>query len=312
MDVRIEALKRGFGDNDIDRKTLETLDLCLNRIKNEMSCRLNKPLKEVDLLTLAKPQLYLTSEEWDMAKRFLRELPQLRKKYRLPVFEHLPDVFLYDKGLVFLPPKAIKYLKDKDFIDGGGYIGDSILVFKKYLPRKIWSFEISDENVSLFQKTIELNSISPDDCELIVNGLGEKDETLSCQVASGLGANLHTQGEKEIQIRSIDSFVREKNITIGCIKLDVEGYESATIRGSLETLKRDRPVLLLSIYHNPYDFFELKPYLESLNLNYRFLIRQTTPASIPGMPFRHKLFGNQSLVPLVEVSLIAYPAELDE
>lgn len=34
-------------------------------------------------------------------------------------------------------------------------------------------------------------------------------------------------------------------------------------------------MLAISIYHSPEDFFLLKPYLESLNLGYRFMVRRS-------------------------------------
>ena len=43
--------------------------------------------------------------------------------------------------------------------------------------------------------------------------------------------------------------------------------------GSCETIKRDRPIILLAIYHRWDDMFKLQEYLMSLDLNYKFYIR---------------------------------------
>jgi hypothetical protein len=45
------------------------------------------------------------------------------------------------------------------------------------------------------------------------------------------------------------------------------------IEWATETIKRDRPILLLSIYHRWDDLFKLQEYLMDLNLNYKFYIR---------------------------------------
>ena len=47
---------------------------------------------------------------------------------------------------------------------------------------------------------------------------------------------------------------------------DVEGFEPEVIRGALETIKKSHPVLVLSFYHTPEEFYEIKSYIESLNL----------------------------------------------
>jgi hypothetical protein len=59
--------------------------------------------------------------------------------------------------------------------------------------------------------------------------------------------------------------------------MDIEGLESAAIHGAAETIKKFKPVLLISIYHTPDDFFSIKPFIEDLNLGYRFLIRKLSP-----------------------------------
>jgi hypothetical protein len=45
------------------------------------------------------------------------------------------------------------------------------------------------------------------------------------------------------------------------------------IEWATELIKRDNPVLLLSIYHRWDDLFRLQEYLMNLNLNYKFYIR---------------------------------------
>ena len=81
---------------------------------------------------------------------------------------------------------------------------------------------------------------------------------------------------QEISITSIDDFFSGKNDVIGLIKLDVEGEELGVIKGALETIKRDKPILLISVYHRPEDFFFIKPLIDDLNLGYKFMIRKTS------------------------------------
>jgi hypothetical protein len=45
------------------------------------------------------------------------------------------------------------------------------------------------------------------------------------------------------------------------------------IKWAKETIKRDRPIILLSIYHRRDDLFKLQEYLINLDLSYKFYIR---------------------------------------
>jgi len=76
---------------------------------------------------------------------------------------------------------------------------------------------------------------------------------------------------------TIDQIVEdEKSLRVGLIKLDVEGAEASTIEGGLRVICRDRPILIISVYHTPRDFFGIRPHLESLDLDYQFGFRKIT------------------------------------
>ena len=66
------------------------------------------------------------------------------------------------------------------------------------------------------------------------------------------------------------------------------------IQGALETIKSQKPVLVIAIYHQPEEFYELKPFLEQLNLGYKFRMRRSCFCNL-----------------LYELVLIAYPEEAD-
>ena len=58
--------------------------------------------------------------------------------------------------------------------------------------------------------------------------------------------------------RSIDSFVEETGFDrVDLIKFDLEGGDMNAIKGSIETMKKYRPQLALSIYHAASDFWEI-------------------------------------------------------
>ena len=78
---------------------------------------------------------------------------------------------------------------------------------------------------------------------------------------------------EDVDIISVDELVRERQLQVGLIKLDVEGFEPQAMRGALHTIKTQRPVIISAIYHTPEEYYELKPYIESLDLGYEFKLR---------------------------------------
>jgi FkbM family methyltransferase len=186
---------------------------------------------------------------------------------------------LNDNGLKFLPDTVQKQLEGKDFIDGGAYIGDSIPALIKYKPSRIYAFEPDFTNRQQLTKNCSRfgwKGIVPVD-----KGLGDSKTT--AQIVSNASCScvkidkIGQDTQNCIEITDIDSFVIENNINLGVIKLDIEGLELAVIHGAVESIKKYKPVLLISIYHTPDDFFYIKPFIENLELGYTFLVRKLSP-----------------------------------
>ncbi len=49
------------------------------------------------------------------------------------------------------------------------------------------------------------------------------------------------------------------------------------LSGAVETIKSQKPMLFISIYHSVEDFFEIKPWIENLDLGYKFEIIKEQP-----------------------------------
>lgn len=176
----------------------------------------------------------------------------------------IKEVLYYKNGLSFIPGDVEDRLKDKCIIDGGACCGDSALVFSEFDVEKIYSFEIMDNLVKVLEENINLNNVS-EKVEIVQLGLsGKSNETISIM-------------GKDVKTTTIDEF--SQNIKIGAIKLDIEGVEFSVISGALEAIKRDKPILLICIYHNAKDLFEIKPMLEDLNIGYKFMVRDSEPCN---------------------------------
>lgn len=202
-------------------------------------------------------------------------LKKNRKSYILSKDHYEQSVFYYKHGLVFLPRSQIKKLENKDFIDAGAYIGDSAIVFSKhYRPNKIYSFEPNRHNFALLTKTVEINK--PINIIPIKKGLGDTDSTASMTFQKS-GSFISEGGKHPIEITTIDNFIRRKKINLGLIKMDLEGYELEAIKGAEKTIKKFKPILLVSIYHTGKDFFEIKPLIENWVKGYKFMVRKLNP-----------------------------------
>jgi hypothetical protein len=126
----------------------------------------------------------------------------------------------------------------------------------------------------LMKKTIKINNLE----NIIIpveEWLWDKIEKQKIDMSYNTSSIIWWKKWKEINMNTIDNFVEQNNIwTIWLIKRDIEWYELESIKWAEKTIKKDKPILLISIYHTGKDFFLIKPLLESRNLWYNFKIRK--------------------------------------
>lgn len=218
-------------------------------------------------------------------------LPLDGKKWLLPVSPEAYGAWIH-YGLDLLPAGVRGYVAGKDFVDVGAFVGDSAIYMLGYAPRKIYGFEPSPVNYVSFIKTIQENGL--DEVVPLRRGLSDAPSTAHI-VEQRTGSHIATDprqaaGAPTIEISTIDRECREMNV--GVIKMDVEGFEYNAVKGALETIRRDRPVLLISAYHTGRDFFEILPMLRALGKDYHFRFLDLNPEIVS------------------EKLLAAYPAEL--
>jgi len=274
---RLPALSAGLDDNSIKNviRFLERPALYADIDNNDNSLNI--------MPILAVPPK-------DIA-RFNSEKTLLSKRFGIPEEDLIFECFFNKLRIPDFPEAVKNYIKNKIFLDVGAYIGDSALVMLGFSPSKIYAFDASPKNAERFKKVMEFNKIPESKVELILSGIGDHEYEISFNDNGELDADLNVAGNTKIHVDSLDHLCKNMG-QIGFIKSDIEGFGLDMARGMTEILKRDRPVLSLAIYHNPDEFFEIKPFLESLNLNYKFEISAHS----------YYFWG--------EIYLHAYPAEL--
>ncbi|MBS4759485.1 MAG: FkbM family methyltransferase [Clostridium sp.] len=192
--------------------------------------------------------------------------------YKLPVDFFLSEVFF--NKLELNNTNKDNFI-NRDIIDAGACIGDSALILSEFTNKKVYAFEPGEKNFKLMEKTILLNE--KENIVPVMYGLGNKEETLYLnqdKISGNIGgsylADSNIKEAERVNIIPLDKYVRENNLDVGLIKIDVEGFEQNVLEGAYETIKNCKPTLLISIYHKPDDFFKIPPMLKHWYLNYKF------------------------------------------
>lgn len=244
--------------NDLDPESKDDVDKILKNLEY---------MNTHSLIETIKNYLYREEEVF----KHMKYMESIKNKYKLPVEIYEESIFKYKHGLKFLPQNIIKSLNNKDFLDCGAYNGDSALMFvRDYNPKNVYSFEPILSNYNSLLENIKLNNLK--NVIPINKGVGEKSGILNFY-SLDISSYVSETGNERIDVVSIDEFVSENNLSVGLIKMDVEGYELEVLKGAKRTIKEFKPVLLIGIYHNPEEFFRTNNYIQGLIPDYKFKIK---------------------------------------
>jgi FkbM family methyltransferase len=278
---------------NMDEKSQRNAEMYITRI-------LNTPDISTANYWLVRKEYWdsLSSEDYRInSAAFALRLDEIKTQFRLAAGDgsYAEDVFWYHHGLRTMPGAVKDYIKGKDFIDGGAYVGDSaMMLIAHYEPKKVWSFEISPTTIAGYLKNMELNGVDPGRYDINQIGLWRTKDKVFIEDSAHQGTSLLSPGDCAVDLTDLDSFVQERGLQTGFIKSDLEGAGLDALRGMKETIRRDRPVLSLSIHRTPEEYFEIKPLLESFVDGYSISLAQLNS------PWNN-----------FEISLLAYPGELD-
>lgn len=162
-------------------------------------------------------------------------------------------------------------------IDGGAYVGDTILEIQRYIKgniKDIFAFEPDNVTFDKLRENVGENEL----IHLINAGLWKNTSILKFENSGTLGSKLMEDAEDEIKVVSLDDYNEEgdlENVTI--IKMDIEGSELDALKGAEKLLQNRMPKLAICIYHKNDDIFSIPLYIASLDFKgkrYKFYLRQ--------------------------------------
>lgn len=185
-------------------------------------------------------------------------------------------------GYSFLPNETKLALETKTGIDFGGYNGFGALMLSDVM-KHVCVLEPT-ENFDTLKSNIKQNSTKNNiDCYKL--GVDAKSGVMKfCQAKTEYGSwnrlateedlKLYPNDIIDVPVVTIDDFVKTYNIdNLGLLKFDIEGAEYDALLGGINSIKKFKPVLLVSIYHYEKDFFEIIKLIDSWQLGYKYMMR---------------------------------------
>ncbi len=165
----------------------------------------------------------------------------------------------------YFDKELIPEIKDIVFLDGGGYVGDTIPQiidnFKDF--KKIYLVEPNKLHINIAKRDFfHIKNI-----EFINCGLGNK--TIKSENKENIDNNCNHNYQAQ-DIDKIDNLIDEK---VDFIKLDIEGAEQDAIDGAKETIKKYKPILAICVYHKAEDWYKIPQKVLEIESEYKIYLR---------------------------------------
>ena len=176
-------------------------------------------------------------------------------KYQLDLNE-LIDSSIYYEGCFEPMTTAVinKYVREgMTVLDIGANIGCHTLRFAKLVGGggKVIAFEPMSWAYSKLKHNIELNDFNNIVIEKIaLSSVNQRAQNIYFRSSWTIdpGSSSNAKKKEDINFITLDEYVRRNKINrIDFIKLDVDGYEYKIIQGARDTLKRDKPLIIIEL-----------------------------------------------------------------
>lgn len=251
----------------LDKESICTVNQVEENIKFVLNCKVPYGKRESFWIKEKKSETY-------------KYIKVYTKGMYFPIRHREQTVFYY-KHWINEIPNLKEYIKWKDILDCWAFIWDSAMMFSKELwflreggcINKIFALEPNPTNLNLLNKTIDKNKMK---WKIIPIKLWvwSKKETLYMNDNSSWATITNKKNAKsKIEIDTINNIVEVYWIIPWLIKRDIEWLEYESLLWAKETIKKYKPILLISIYHNGKDFYGIKPMIASWNVWYKFKIK---------------------------------------
>jgi FkbM family methyltransferase len=143
-----------------------------------------------------------------------------------------------------------KLYKGGNFLDIGSNMGQYVVSMAPFVRKagaRIFSVEPVAVNLARQTTNVELNGCA-DLVEYATEVLGDSEGTVYMTgqfESSSVNALVAKDGTHPFPLTTLDRLAEERGWRgIGAVKIDVEGYEPAVLRGGMQLFARERPLLL--------------------------------------------------------------------
>jgi FkbM family methyltransferase len=166
-------------------------------------------------------------------------------------------------------------IKDQEvFVDCGAYTGDTAeqVIRRNADFSSIIAIEADPGNFDRLTEWIDtLDAPLASRIRTLNVAVGAKPGRLHFRASGDEGACLAPDGDVSVECVPLDDLRTDAPPTF--IKMDIEGAELEALQGARRTIRTNRPILSICVYHKQDDLWRIPLFIQTLAEDYRFYLR---------------------------------------
>jgi FkbM family methyltransferase len=191
------------------------------------------------------------------------------------VFSFLLKQYHFTRNGIVIQPEAGDWV-----IDAGACFGDTAVRFAIDVgdAGKVFSFEAMPAHLEVIAENMKRNPAVSGRIAVFDRALADRSGRTLHFLPMGAGSRPTEGGTVAVMSLAIDDFVREHELPrLDFIKMDIEGGESAALRGATATIRRYKPKLAISVYHSLEDIVGIPGLIHEISPDYELFLDHYTP-----------------------------------
>lgn len=174
-----------------------------------------------------------------------------RMKYLLELYSTPLDIF-----------RSLPTEKIENFVDAGAYNGDTLKLAREAFPRLRTAACIEPDPKTYKRLLKYTDTLTDTSVRCVMAALSDGNSRGVLLSAGNRNSTVSATSSYEFRSTAVDVITLDSlELAPDFIKYDVEGEEYRALIGSENTIRKHKPVLLVSLYHRSRDIFELINYL---------------------------------------------------
>lgn len=146
--------------------------------------------------------------------------------------------------------------------------GDNADLYSLVIEPDEKNLDLVKQNLVEFQEHIKI----------IGKAVWDEETVLPFMSGGGEGSGLNDSGDTVVESISLDRIYElypeclRGRTTI--VKMDIEGTELKALKGGCDFILKEKPILVVCLYHKPEDIIEIPEYIFKLNPSYKLYLRR--------------------------------------